>query len=135
MKNIKSNFIENIFSSYLINEVIKTYLNHKCSSNQNQLKDTSGVYYFKLPYIDKLLHHIKNKLWKLWKEFCIEDFIIRLVFNSFNVCINSLVLAVVLATFYLFIYIHFSYSKTRIEGHIRKDNKLHNFKHLHLTTT
>ena len=35
------------------------------SSNQNQLKDKSGVHYFKLPYIDNLSHHIKNKLSKL----------------------------------------------------------------------
>ena len=33
---------------------------HKFSSNQNQLKDTFDVYYFKLPYIGNLLNHVKK---------------------------------------------------------------------------
>ena len=70
MENIKSNLIKNAYPPFLIDKVIKKYLNHTFSSNQNQLKDTSDVYYFKLPYIGKLLHHIKNKLSKLCKEFC-----------------------------------------------------------------
>ena len=37
---------------------------YKFSSNQNQLKDKSDVHYFKLPYIGKLSHNIKNKLSK-----------------------------------------------------------------------
>ena len=55
------------------------------STNQNQLKDTSGIHYFKLPFISNLLHHIKNKLLKLCKEFCKENFNIKLVFNSFKI--------------------------------------------------
>ena len=38
--------------------------------NQNQLKDKSNVHYFKLSYIGNLSYHIRNKLSKLWKEFC-----------------------------------------------------------------
>ena len=55
------------------------------SSNQNQLKDTSNVYYLKLPYIGNLSHHIKNKLLRLSKELCKEHFNIKLVFNSFKI--------------------------------------------------
>ena len=55
MKNIKSNLIENAYPPSLIDKVIK-----KFSSNQNQLKDTPDVHYFKLPYIGNLSHHIKN---------------------------------------------------------------------------
>ena len=58
---------------------------HIFSSNQNQLKNTSNVYYFKLPYIGNLSHHIKNKLSKLCKEFCKENFNIKLVFKSFKI--------------------------------------------------
>ena len=57
IESIKSNLINNAF---LIDKVIKKYLDHKFSSNQNQLKDTSDIYYIKLPYIDTLSHHIKN---------------------------------------------------------------------------
>ena len=55
------------------------------SSNQNQLKDKSDIYYFKLPYIGNLSHHIKNKLSKLCKGFCKENVNIKLVFPSFKI--------------------------------------------------
>ena len=70
VENIKSNLIKNANPPLLIDKVIKKYLDYKCSTNQNQLKDTSDVHYFKLPYIGNLSHHIKNKLSKLCKEFC-----------------------------------------------------------------
>ena len=65
MENIKSNLIKNAYPPFLISKVIKKYLDYKFSSNKNQLKDTSDVNYFELPYIDNLSHHIKNKLSKL----------------------------------------------------------------------
>ena len=70
---------------FLIDKVIKKYLNYKFSSNQNQLKYTSDVHYFKLPYIDNLSHHIKNKLYKLCKDFCKENVNIKLIFMSFKI--------------------------------------------------
>ena len=85
IENIKSNLIKDEYPPFLINKVIKKYLDYKFSSNQNRLKDKSYVHYFKLPYIDNLSHHIKNKLLKLCKEFCKENFSIKLVFNSFEI--------------------------------------------------
>ena len=70
---------------FLINKVIEKYLDHKFSSNKNQLKDTSDVYYFKLPYIRNLSHHIENKLLKVCKELFKENFNIKLVFDSFKI--------------------------------------------------
>ena len=64
---------------------IKKYLDYKFSCNQNQLKDTSEVCYFKLPYIGNLSYHIKNKLSKFCKEFCKENLNIKLVFNLFKI--------------------------------------------------
>ena len=84
-ENIKSNLIKNAYPPFLIDKVIKKYLDYKFSSNQNQLKDKSDVHYFKLLYIGNLSHHIKNKLSKLSKEFCKENFNIKLVFNSFKI--------------------------------------------------
>ena len=80
-ENIKSNLIKNTYPPFLIDKVIKRYPSHKFSSNQNHLKGTSNVYYFKLPHIGKPSHYIKNKLSKLCKEFCKENFKIKLVFN------------------------------------------------------
>ena len=85
IENIKSNFIKNAYPPFLIDKVIKKYLDYKFSSNQNQLKDKSDIHYFKLPYISKLSHHIKNKLLKLLKEFYKEGFGIKLAFSSFKV--------------------------------------------------
>ena len=67
IENIKSNLIKNAYPPFLIDKAIKKYLDHKCSSNQNQLKETSGVFYFKLSYIGNLSHHITKKLSKLCK--------------------------------------------------------------------
>ena len=119
------------------------------SSNQNQLKDTSDVYYFKLPYIGNLLHHIYNKLLKLCKEFCKENFDIKLVFNSFNITnyfsqenpipddLESFLVYKLTCASCSSSYIgetchHF---KTRIEEYVKKDKKSHISKHLHSTTT
>ena len=85
IEKIKSKLFGNAYPPFLINKVIGKYLGHRFSSNQNLLKDTSDVYYFKLPYFGKLSHHIKNKLSKLWKEFCKENFNIELTFNSFKI--------------------------------------------------
>ena len=85
IENIKSNLIKNAYPPFVIDKVIKKYLDYKFANNQNQLKDTPDVYYFKLPYIGNLSHHIKNKLSKLCKEFCKENFNIKLVFNSFKI--------------------------------------------------
>ena len=73
IENIESNLIKNAYPPFLIN-VIKKFIDYKFSSNQNQLKDKSDVHYFKLPYIGKRSHHIKNNLSKLCKEFCKENF-------------------------------------------------------------
>ena len=144
IENIKSNLIK-----FLIDKAIKKYLDFTFSSNQNQLKDTSDVHYFKLPYIGNLSHHIKNKLSKLCKEFCKENFNIKLVFNSFKIKnyfsykdqipddFKSSLVYKFTCTSCISSYIgetcrHF---KTRIKKHIKKDNKCHIFKHLHSTAT
>ena len=149
IENIKSNLIKNAYPPFLIDKVIKKYLDYKFSSNQNQLKDKSDVHYFKLPYIGNLSHHIKNKLSKLCKEFCKENFNIKLVFNSFkikNYFAYKDPIPNDLKSFLVYKFTCASCSssyigetcqhfKTRIEEHIKKDNKSHIFKHLHSSET
>ena len=84
-ENIKFNYIKNVYPPFLIDKIIKRYLDYKFSSNQIQSKDKSDVNYFKLPYIGNLSHYTKNKLSKLSKEFCKENFNIKLVFSSFKI--------------------------------------------------
>ena len=85
IESIKSNLIKKAYSWFLIEKVIKKYLNYKFSISKNQTKDTSDFHYFKLPYIDNLSDHSKNKLSKLWKVFCKETVNIKLIFTSFKI--------------------------------------------------
>ena len=134
---------------FSIDKIIKKYLDYKFSSNQTELKDKSDVHYFKLPYISNLSHHIMKKLAKLRKEFCQENFNIKLVFSSFKIKnyfsykdltpndLKSFLVCKFTCVSCSSSYIvetsrHF---KTRIEEHVEKDNKPHIFKHLHSTAT
>ena len=70
IESIKSNLIKNAYLPFLINKVIKKYLNYIFSNNQNQLKDTSDAHYFKLPYIINLSHTIlKNFFWNFAESY------------------------------------------------------------------
>ena len=149
IENIKSNLIKNAYAPFLIDKVLKKYLDYKFSNDQNQLKDKSDAHYFKLPYIGNLSHHIKNKLSKLSKEFSKENFNIKLVFSSLKIknyssykdpIPNDLRSSLV----YKLAYVSCSSSyigktcrhfKTRIEEHIKKDNKSHILKHVNSTAT
>ena len=129
--------------------MIKKYTDHKFSSNQNQLQDKSHVHYFKLPYIDNLSHHIKNNFSKLCKEFHKENLNIKLVFYSFKIKYYFSYKDPIpndLKSFLIYKFTCASCSssyigetcrhfKTRIEEHIKKDNKSHIFKHLHSSET
>ena len=119
------------------------------TSSQNQLKDTSDVHYFELPYIGNLSQYIKNKLLKLFKDFCKKNFNIRLVFISFKIknyfsykdsilddLKSSLVYKFTRATCSsTYIGETCRHFKTRIQEHIKKDNKSHISKHIHSTAT
>ena len=83
--SVKSNLIKNGHPSFLIDKAIKKYLNYKFSINQNQLKDTSDIHYFKLPYISNFSHHINNKPSELSTVFFKEHANIKLIFTSFKI--------------------------------------------------
>ena len=146
IENIKSKLIKNAYPPFLIDNVGKKYLDLKFSSNQNKLKDIFDVYYFKSPCISNPSHHV---FFKLPKEFCKENFNFKLVFNSFKIksyfsykdpipddlksgLVYKFTCASCSSSYIGETCCHF---KTRIEEHIKKDNKSHIFKHLHCTTT
>ena len=145
----KIHIIKNAYPPFLIDKVIKKYLNHKFSSSKNQfIFDISDIYYFKLPYIGNLSHHFKKKL-KLCKEFCNGNFNIKLVFNSFKTKdyfsykdptpddLKSFIICKLACASCSCSYVgeNYRHSKTRIEVRIKKDYKSHIFKQLHSITT
>ena len=149
IQNIKSNLIKNAYPTFLIDKAIKKYLDYKFSSNQNQLKDKPHVYCFKLPDIANLSHHIKNKFLKLCKEFFKQNFNSNLLFNSFKIKNDFAYKHPISNDFKSFLVYKFTcancnlsyigktcrHFKTRIEKHIKKDNKCRIFKHLPSSTT
>ena len=150
IENIQSNFIKYAYTPLLIDKVIKKHLDHKFSSNQTQLEDTSDICYSKLPYIGNLLHHIKKKRnSKLCKERCKENFNVKLFFNSFKVKNQFSYDDPIPDNFKSFLVYKYTcascsssyiaktchHFKTRIEKHIKKENNSHIFKHQCSTTT
>ena len=147
IENIKSNLIKNTYLPFLIDKVIKKFLDYQFSSNQNQLKDKSDVHYYKLRYIGNLSNHSKDKLSKLCKEFCKENF--KLVFSSSKINFffsNKYPIANDLKSFLVYKFTCTSCSSsyigetcrhfiTRTEKHIKKDIKSHIFKHRHSPAT
>ena len=147
--NIKSNLIKNAYSPFLIAKVIKKYHSYKFSSNQNYLKDTSDIHYFKLLYIGNLSHHIKNKLSKLCNEFCKGNFNVKLVFTFFKIENYFSYKDPILYNLKSFLVYEFTcascsssyigetccHFKIRIEENVKKNNKSYIFKHLHSTAT
>ena len=89
------------------------------------------------------------KLSKLSEEFCKENFNIKLLFNSFKVKNYFSYKHPIRNDLKYFLVYRFTcascsssyigktcrHFKTRIEEHIKKDNKSHIFKHLHSTAT
>ena len=146
IEKIISNLIKNTYPPFLINKVIKMYLNYKFSSNQNQLEDKSDIHYFKLPCIFDTISKIN--VWNFAKSF-LKKFNIKLVFNSFKIknyfsykdpipndlksfLVYKFTCAGCSCSYIGKTCCHF---KTRIAEHIKKNNKSHIFKHLHPTAT
>ena len=115
IENIKSNLIKNAYLPFLMDKVIKKYLNYKFCNNQNQLKDTFEIHY--LNYNISATFHTLSKInfWNFAKSFVkriltLSWFLIhpksKIIFQiktqflmiwNLSKYVNLLVLAVVLA--------------------------------------
>ena len=99
--------------------------------------------------MENLSQDVKNKLSKLWKEFCKENFNIKLVFNSFKIknyfsykdhipndlkpfLVYKFTCASCSSSYTGETCRHF---KTEIEEDIKNDNKSHIFQHLYFIAT
>ena len=56
-----------------------------CNEYIKKSKGMANLFFYSEFNIENLLHHIKNRLSKLCKEFCKENFNIKLVFSSFQI--------------------------------------------------
>ena len=85
LNSIKNNLIKNAYPKTLIEKVFKRYIDNKFSDNQSNKPDKPVMSYFKLLYIDKFSDHIKLKILKLSKQYCKDNFNIKIVFDSFKI--------------------------------------------------
>ena len=80
VKKLTHIFKKNQFPEYLINRVVKTYLDKNDSSARS---DNSNVLYFKLPYLP-FSNFAQRKVRTLIKKYC-SNLTIKLAFGSFKV--------------------------------------------------
>ena len=80
VKRLTHIFKKNQFPEYLINRVVKTYLDNNDNSAQS---DNSNVLYFKLPYLP-FSNFAQRKVRTLIKKYC-SNLTIKLAFGSFKV--------------------------------------------------
>ena len=137
-----------MYPTNLLHKDIKKYVNLKFLTNRNELEKFLIGCYFKLPYISKILYHLKAKLSKLYKKTrkkiltlnqllllskLKNIFHVKTLFpliRNFSWLLNLRVLDVVLAigeTCRNF--------KTRVEKQIKKGNNSHISRHLHSSRT
>ena len=113
MENIKSNLIQNAYPPFLIDKVIKAYLNHKFSRFELPL---STIFPTILKIIFRKFANNFDPVPDNLKAFLVYKY--TCASCSFSYMDKT--------------YLHF---KTRIGEHIKKYNKSHIFKHLYSTTT
>ena len=134
----------NSYPSFILDKIIKAYIDKIRYRNNKVLSEVNKLRYFKLPYIDKYSEQVQKKITKLCKQYCNENNV-KIVFTSFKI---SNYFSVKDATPYFlksFLVYKFICARckscyigetcrhfiTRIDEHIKKDKKSHVFQHLH----
>ena len=80
VKKLTHIFKRNQFPEYLINRVVKTYLDNNGNSAKS---DNNNTIYFKLPYL-LFSNFTQRKVRTLIKRYC-SNFTIKLAFSSFKI--------------------------------------------------
>ena len=75
-----------LFPGRFIDRHIKQYLDSKMSVKKDSKEKPSEIRYIKLPYIGEFSGIAKNKIMKLFKQFCQSDCEIRIVFTLSKIC-------------------------------------------------
>jgi len=85
LENIKHILQKNLYPNYLIDNIVKTYLNKHCCPNENNSTNKSdNVRYYRLPFTGKFSEQLQNKLNNLIKKYC-KSVAVKIVFTSFKI--------------------------------------------------
>ena len=81
LENIKCILQKN----YLIENIVKTYLNNNCCPKENDTtKKSYNVRYYRLPFTDKFSEHLQHRLNNLIKNYC-KTVAVKIVFKTFKI--------------------------------------------------
>ena len=142
VSKIKDVLKSNSYPPFILDKIIKTYIN-KINYNNNKVScEVNKLRYFKLPYIGKYCEQVQKKMTKLCKQYFKQNNV-KTVFTSFKISnYFSVKDAIIHKSFLVYklvcarcnsCYIgktclHFI---TAIDEDIKKDKKSHVFQHLH----
>ena len=141
---IKDVLKRNSYPPFILDKIIKTYINKIHYNNNKVSSEINKLRYFKLPYTEKYSEQVQKKIAKLWKQYCNENNV-KFVFTSFKVSNYFSVKNVTSYFLKYFLVYKFICARckscyigetcrrfiTRIDEYIKKDKKSHIFQHLH----
>ena len=144
VSKIKDVLKRNSYPPFILDKIIKAYINKIHYNNNKVSSEINKLRYFKLPYIDKYSEQVQKKIAKLCKQYCNENNVKR-VFISFKIsnyfsvkdttpCFLRSILVYTFATKRCkscYIGETCGHFITSIDEHIKKDKKSHVFQHLH----
>ena len=83
VSKIKDALKRNCYPPFVLDKIIKAYINKIHYSNNKVSSEINKLRYFKLPYIGKYSEQVQKKITKLCKQYCNENNV-KIVFTSFK---------------------------------------------------
>ena len=140
VSKIKDVLKRNSYPPFILDKIIKAYINKIHYNNNKVSSEINKLRYFKLPYIGKYSEQVQKKITKLCKQYCNENNV-KNVFTSFK--ISNYFSAKDTTSYFLKSFLAYKFTCarcksyyisetcrhfiTRIDGHIKKDKKFHVF--------
>ena len=84
VSKIKDVLKRNSYPPFILDKIIKTYINKIHYNNNKVSSEINKLRYFKLPYIGKYSEQVQKKITKLCKQYCNENNV-KIVFTSFKI--------------------------------------------------
>ena len=141
--NFKDVLKRNSYPPFILDKIIKDYIDKTHYSINEVSSDINKLRYFKLPHLGKHSEQVQKKIPKPCKQYCKENYA-KIVFTSFKISnyfsvkdatpyflkvflVDKFICARCKSCYFGETYRHFI---TRTDEHIKKDKKLYVFTHL-----
>ena len=84
VSKIKDVLKRNSYPPFILDKIIKVYIDKIHYNNNKVSSDVNKLRYFKLPYIGKYSEQVQKKITKLCKQYCKENNV-KIIFTSFKI--------------------------------------------------